>query len=119
MASCVVTDQAKSRWLKFALTAIKKLKTGEKLYITGCGTFRNGEVDPAFFDQYSELLPYKNQIVLLPEEPPVAQLLPQNFKLKLSGIRNKIAGAIMTRKTVVIQTGCDNFCTFCLTVQAR
>ena len=27
--------------------------------------------------------------------------------------------AELTRKTVVVQTGCDNFCTFCLTVQAR
>ena len=26
---------------------------------------------------------------------------------------------LFTRKYMVIQTGCDNFCTFCLTVQAR
>lgn len=119
VASCVVTDQAKSRWSKFALKSLKKLKDEEKLYITGCGTFRNGEVDPAFFEQYEELLPYRDRIELLPEEPPAAKILPADLKSKLSRIRTKIAGADMTRKTVVIQTGCDNFCTFCLTVQAR
>lgn len=32
----------------------------------------------------------------------------------------KLAGKeLFTRKYMVIQTGCDNFCTFCLTVQAR
>ena len=32
----------------------------------------------------------------------------------------KLAGKeLFTRKYIVIQTGCDNFCTFCLTVQAR
>jgi hypothetical protein len=30
---------------------------------------RNGQIDPTFFDAYKELLPYKDQIELLPEEP--------------------------------------------------
>lgn len=46
-------------------------------------------------------------------------MLPKDLKSKLEKIRTRIAGAVTTRKTVVIQTGCDNFCTFCLTVQAR
>ena len=38
---------------------------------------------------------------------------------KIRSLR-KIAGKeLFTRKYMVIQTGCDNFCTFCLTVQAR
>jgi tRNA A37 methylthiotransferase MiaB len=120
IASCVVTDQAKKRWTKFALGTLKKLSDKEKLYITGCGTFRNGETDPRFFEQYAELLPYRDRIELLPEEPPASLALPtEGLKSKLARIRAKISGADTTRKTVVIQTGCDNFCSFCLTVQAR
>jgi len=41
------------------------------------------------------------------------------MKTKIRSLR-KIAGKeLYTRKYMVIQTGCDNFCTFCLTVQAR
>lgn len=41
------------------------------------------------------------------------------MKTKIRSLR-KIAGKeLFTRKYMVIQTGCDNFCTFCLTVQAR
>ncbi len=119
IASCVVTDQAKNRWLKFALRNLKKLWGNEKLYITGCGAFREGALDPRFYEQYQELAPYKHQIELLPEEPPVNRLLPKDLGAKLAKIRMRISGAATTRKTVVIQTWCDNFCTFCLTVQAR
>ncbi len=35
------------------------------------------------------------------------------FKLKATNEK------LYTRKHLVIQTGCDNFCTFCLTLQAR
>ncbi len=63
--------------------------------------------------------------MLLPEEPseepfPASiPILQSNLREKLSRVRSVINGADRTRKTVVIQTGCDNFCTFCLTVLAR
>lgn len=43
-------------------------------------------------------------------------------KMMMTKIRSlsKLKGReLFTRKYMVIQTGCDNFCTFCLTVQAR
>ena len=126
LASCIVTDQAKRRWTKFALATIRQLKEGEKLYITGCGVLRNGEIDPDFFKQYIELAPHQERIELLPEDPRKEMMVErkeipsaQELKSKLSQARHAISGADTTRKTVVIQTGCDNFCTFCLTVQAR
>ena len=34
IASCVVTDKAKRKWLKFVKDSAKKLKTNEKLFIS-------------------------------------------------------------------------------------
>ncbi len=84
---------------------------------------RNGTIDEKFFEAYPDLAPYKERIVLLPEEPPTTPISPEVSSSKLAErlqqARAKISGVDRTRKTVVIQTGCDNFCTFCLTVQAR
>lgn len=41
VASCVVTDRAKAKWLKFALRTLKDLKNDEKLYLSGCGTMQS------------------------------------------------------------------------------
>ena len=44
----------------------------------------------------------------------------------ISGLKSRLylakslrASELHTKKFVVVQMGCDNFCTFCLTVQAR
>jgi len=34
IASCVVTDQAKKKWIKFVKTEITELKNNEKIYIS-------------------------------------------------------------------------------------
>jgi predicted transcriptional regulator len=34
IASCVVTDKAKKKWVKFVLDSIKKLESGEKVYLS-------------------------------------------------------------------------------------
>lgn len=127
IATCVVTDQAKRRWVKFVLKTLTALKTGEKLYITGCWVLKNGEIDKHFFSQYPEFEAHKEVIELLPEDPRDALMNPfspevqhQNLQTKLAKIKWALGTQTwLTRKTVVIQTGCDNFCTFCLTVQAR
>lgn len=36
IASCVVTDRAKAKWVKHALKKLKTLKDNEKLYLSGC-----------------------------------------------------------------------------------
>lgn len=123
IASCVVTDKAKAKWVKHAQKKLPELKNGEKLYLSWCGNIRDGSVDPRFFEVYSELAQFQNQIEILPEDPDDYMVTPEERKqimqTKIRSLR-KIAGKeLFTRKYMVIQTGCDNFCTFCLTVQAR
>ena len=123
IASCVVTDKAKAKWVKHAKKILPKIAEGEKLYLSGCGNIRDGVVDPRFFEVYSELEEYKNIIEILPEDPDDFRVTKEQknemMKTKIRSLR-KIAGKeLFTRKYMVIQTGCDNFCTFCLTVQAR
>jgi tRNA A37 methylthiotransferase MiaB len=118
-----VTDKAKAKWVKHAKRILPKIKTTEKLYLSGCGNIRDGVVDPRFYEVYSELAPYSEQIEVLPEDPDDYSVTPEEkkkmMKTKIRSLR-KIAGReLFTRKYMVIQTGCDNFCTFCLTVQAR
>jgi len=78
-------------------------------------------IDPQFFETYHELAPYKERIVLLPEDP--EDYGKDRSTLMKEKIRNfqilSSKAQIFTRKYMVIQMGCDNFCTFCLTVQAR
>lgn len=123
IASCVVTDRAKAKWVKHALRILKSLPEEHTLYLSGCGNIRDGVVDPQFYTIYHELSPYKDKIEILPEDPSDFSMSEEEKRkmlqtkirsLKKSGIRQ-----IFTRKYLVVQTGCDNFCTFCLTVQAR
>jgi len=123
IASCVVTDKAKAKWVKHALRVLPSLEEGGTLYLSGCGNIRNGEIDRQFFDIYSELAPYAERIEILPEDPSEYIMTPEEkryareTKIRTLGQYHK--GRLFTRKYIVVQTGCDNFCTFCLTVQAR
>lgn len=123
IASCVVTDKAKAKWVKHAKKRLPLLKEDEKLYLSGCGNIRDGVVDPAFFEVYNELEPFREKIEILPEDPDdYAMTSAEKKQMMQTKIRSlkKLAGKeLFTRKYMVIQTGCDNFCTFCLTVQAR
>jgi tRNA A37 methylthiotransferase MiaB len=92
------------------------LGENEKIFLSGCGTIKDGKVDENFYTQYRELAQYREKIELLPEDPedtPVKEIKPS-----LQNIKSAFAH-IFTRKYIVVQMGCDNFCTFCLTVQAR
>lgn len=68
---------------------------------------RNGGVDADFYTVYPEFIPFQDKIELLGESPEEKNTLTIPKSL------------LHTKKFVVIQTGCDNFCTFCLTIQAR
>jgi tRNA A37 methylthiotransferase MiaB len=89
--------------------------------ITGCGTLEQGNLilESAFFSLYPELLPYQKQLTLLGETVP---LKPQQLKTpqpaKTTPITN-IANNLYTKHFIVIQNGCDNYCSFCLTVMKR
>jgi MiaB/RimO family radical SAM methylthiotransferase len=123
IASCVVTDRAKAKWVKHALRILQKLNENEVLFLSGCGNIRDGVIDPQFFEVYRELLPYRGQIELLPEDPQDYTVTPEERKrmmqTKVRSLGWILGKRTFTRKHMVIQTGCDNFCTFCLTVQAR
>ncbi|GAB0175287.1 MAG: tRNA (N(6)-L-threonylcarbamoyladenosine(37)-C(2))-methylthiotransferase MtaB [Candidatus Altimarinota bacterium] len=123
IASCVVTDKAKAKWLKHAKRVIPKLEKNQSLYLSGCGNIRDGVVDPKFYEIYPELSDYREKIEILPEDPEDFTLTPEQKKeimvSKIRKLRSLKKEGIFTRKFLVVQTGCDNFCTFCLTVQAR
>ncbi len=123
IASCVVTDKAKAKWVKHAKRVLPKIGENEKLYLSGCGNIRDWVVDPRFFEVYSELAEYRNSIEILPEDPDdyrvTAEEKKEMMKTKIRSLRKIAWKELFTRKYMVIQTGCDNFCTFCLTVQAR
>jgi MiaB/RimO family radical SAM methylthiotransferase len=123
IASCVVTDRAKTKWVKHAKKVLPSIQTHEKLYLSGCGNIRDGVVDPRFFEIYRELEDFKEKIEILPEDPDDFSMSPEEKKemmrTKIRSLAKLRWQQIFTRKYMVIQTGCDNFCTFCLTVQAR
>lgn len=122
IASCVVTDKAKAKWVKHALRKLKTLKDDEKLFLSGCWNIRNWVVDPDFFKIYHELENFQEKIEVLPEDPSdFIMTEEEKKKMMLTKIRSLRTAKkqIFTRKYMVVQTGCDNFCTFCLTVQAR
>jgi MiaB/RimO family radical SAM methylthiotransferase len=108
IASCVVTDNAKRKWLKFVKDTAKLLKNNEKLYISWCWAFKDWKAQVDFFELYPEINYLKEDIIILWEDP----------KEKLE---NKIKSIpqLYTKKFVLIQWGCDSFCTYCLTVKKR
>ncbi len=106
VASCVVTDRAKKKRVK----EIKGyLQAGKKVYLTWCGAFdRSKAMDQKkFFQIYPMLKNWESQIILLPESPPNVASIKKESK------------NIFTKKFVVIQLGCDTWCSFCLTVAKR
>lgn len=122
ISTCEVTDRAKSKWLH---EAKKALKDGKVIGITGCWVLRNGKVmdESDFFIIYPELLEWKDNIMLLGESPEKDSrfwiLDPRkNPPPDKSGSPfNK--GGIYTKHFLMIQNGCDNHCSFCLTVKKR
>jgi MiaB/RimO family radical SAM methylthiotransferase len=121
IASCVVTDSAKKKWVKFVKKELPKLREWEKVWISGCGAFERGAENRQFFDIYPELQHGRDKIEILPEDPDKwgkKEVLQKSSFWNLAKLREWLK-ALTTRKYVLIQWGCDSFCTFCLTVQKR
>ncbi len=123
IASCVVTDKAKKKWVKFVMDELKNLKNDEKVFISWCWAFEKWEQDYRFFELYPEFVIHRDKIELLPESPtsPLAPLPKGEGNLTNNKI-DKISETlkrIFTKKFIVIQGWCDSFCTFCLTVKKR
>lgn len=111
VATCVVTDRAKSKRVK---EIIDQAKAGKRIYIAGCGSITKGKATPRsdFFVYYPELQAYEEQITLLAEDPLEEESeLAFSFKMPNQKLR--------TKNYVIIQNGCDNHCSFCLTIFKR
>lgn len=111
IASCVVTDKAKRKWIKFVRDTISELDENWKIYISWCWAFKDWKAQSDFFKLYPELENFKNKIEILWEDPEESKInkIPQI----------KLPNNIYTKKFVLIQWWCDSFCTFCLTVIKR
>lgn len=107
IASCVVTDRAKHKWIKEIKDALHQ---GYEIHLTGCGSLKQGKLidEQEFYQLYPELSEFKEKIRLLPESPK-----------KESQIFSSFEKNIYTKHFVVIQNGCDNYCSFCATVLKR
>lgn len=118
VASCVVTDKAKRKWLKFIKDELKDIKENDKIFISWCWAFEKWEENKNFFEVYPELKDFENKIEILWESPKKKDSPPA--KGELEGVFKKLPKiALTTKKFLVIQGWCDSFCTFCLTVIKR
>ena len=136
VASCVVTDSAKRKWVRFVKKELSQIDTGDKIYISGCGAFKDGKAQDNFFELYPELDFAKEKIEILDEAPEEDQgalslrdeekkEMHDNFMtwekkgINLQKLEKLKQTQIYTKKFILIQGWCDSFCTFCLTVQKR
>ena len=125
VASCVVTDKAKRKWIKFVKDISKNLNENEKIYISWCGAFKRWDAQDDFFEIYPEIENLKWKIEILDEKPSELKKEIKDSKEerseKLKQLKNKISNIpqIYTKKFLLVQWWCDSFCTFCLTVQKR
>lgn len=128
IASCVVTDNAKRKWIKFIKDTFKTLEKNKKVFISGCWAFKDWRAQTDFFKLYPELEKYKNRILILWEDPDEVDIKnwekiltvkqKQISKDKIKNISKSLLW-FYTKKFILIQWGCDSFCTFCLTVIKR
>jgi len=98
-----VTDKAKRKWIRFVKSESKSLEDGEKIYISGCGAFKDGKAQDDFFQLYPELDALKDQIEVLDEDP--EQLEKSGAKQVANEIKNIAPRMpqIYTKKFILIQ----------------
>jgi len=133
VASCVVTDSAKRKWVRFVKKEVEILDSEQKVYISWCGAFKDWKAQDDFFDLYPSLAGFQEKIEVLDEAPQEnsaevslrAEEIKRDesskstTKIDLSKLKKLQNSSIYTRKYLLIQWGCDSYCTFCLTVQKR
>ncbi len=107
IATCEVTDRAKKKFVKETKNIISSWKN---VLLTWCWTILNWKKmsENLFFEKYPELEKYQKNIKLLWESP---------FENKLwKFVKNE---HFFVRKPIIVQTWCDNHCSFCLSVLKR
>lgn len=130
VASCVVTDSAKRKRVRFVKKELENISGKQKIYISWCGAFKDGKAQSDFFELYPELAHAEDKIEVL-DEAPIEDSQKESLREKeedskgsapridLSKLKNAQKTQIYTKKFILIQGGCDSFCTFCLTVVKR
>lgn len=119
IATCVVTDRAKAKWLK---ETKKHLQDQKDVFLTWCGAFDKGDsMDyDKFFALYPELSTFRQNLFLLPEDPQEQKDMPSLSDYELNAdVDFNPKTRLFTKKFIVIQSGCDTHCTFCLTILKR
>lgn len=108
IATCVVTDRAKNKWVREVKHAIQQEL---KVAITWCGSFSRWNLasESEFYSIYPELKQHSDKITLLPESPSKNW-----FEYKIWW-----KSSVYTKHFLIVQNGCDNHCSFCLTVAKR
>lgn len=108
LATCVVTDRAKNKWVREVKHAIQDWL---KVAITWCGSFSRWNLisKSEFYFIYPELKQYSDMITLLPESPSKNW-----FEYKIWW-----KSSVYTKHFLIVQNWCDNHCSFCLTVAKR
>ena len=112
IATCVVTDRAKDKFLKETMIQLNEWK---HVYLTWCAVFDEWKKmdEEKFYSIYPQLLEFRENITLLSEEPD------RDDTRKIKTHEFKENANIYTKNFIVIQNGCDSHCSFCLTVQKR
>ncbi len=112
IATCVVTDSAKSKFIKETLNQLSEWK---HVYLTWCAVFDEWKKmdEDKFYSVYPQLAEYRNSITLLSEEPD------RNDTRIATTHEFKKTARLYTKEFIVIQNWCDSHCAFCLTVQKR
>lgn len=108
IATCVVTDRAKNKRVREAKHALDQWLN---VAITWCWSFLRWDLvtESEFYSIYPELKKYSDKIQLLPESP-----LKDGFEYKIWW-----KSSVYTKHFLIVQDGCDNHCSFCLTVAKR
>ena len=112
IATCVVTDRAKDKFIKETLVQLAEWK---HVYLTWCAVFDEWKKmdDDKFYSIYPQLAEYRDNITLLSEEPE------RDDTRETKTHKFKENANIYTKNFIVIQNGCDSHCSFCLTVSKR
>ena len=112
IATCVVTDRAKDKFIKETLVQLAEWK---HVYLTWCAVFDEWKKmdDDKFYSIYPQLTEYRDNITLLSEEPD------RDDTRETKTHKFKENANIYTKNFIVIQNGCDSHCSFCLTVSKR
>lgn len=112
IATCVVTDRAKDKFIKETLVQLAEWK---HVYLTWCAVFDEWKKmdDDKFYSIYPQLAEFSSNITLLSEEPD------RDDTRETKTHKFKENANIYTKNFIVIQNGCDSHCSFCLTVSKR